>query len=115
MKKDADKRSQTSPRPIEGMAKLSPRQIQALKSRWLTTVEAFVGAAATEEGRAGLREVLGIDPDALENLLRDARCALGEERFRELMTPKPGGPTGALLDDDQQQLPDGSAMGDEGP
>jgi hypothetical protein len=96
---DADKQSRTDAHPLDGMRKLSPRQLQALKSSWLTTIEALVGAAATEEGRAGLREVLDLTPDALDKLLQEAANALGEERFRDLMKPKPGGPTGALWDE----------------
>jgi len=111
---DADRQSRTDALPLEGMARLSPCQLQALKSHWITTIDSFVAAAATEEGRAGLCSALEIEADTLNEVLQDARDALGEERYRELLAPKPGGPTGALLDDDQQQPADGSATGDEG-
>ncbi len=111
---ETDRNDGTDALPIEGMAKLSPRQLQALKSRWLTTVEALVGAAATEEGRAGLCSALGIEADQLNDVLHDARDALGQERYMELLAPKPGGPTGAILDDGQQQPADGPATGDGG-
>jgi len=96
---DVDRQDRTEAHPIEGMSKLSLRQIQALKSRWLTSIEAFVGAAATEEGRAGLREALEDASITLDDLLQEARNMLDEQRFRELMRPEPGGQTGALWDD----------------
>jgi len=114
MADDADRQGRTDALPLERMAKLSPRQLQALKSRWITTIDSFVAAAATEEGRAGLCSVLDIEADTLDEVLQDARDALGEERYTELLAPRPGGPTGALLDDDQQQPADGSATGGEG-
>ena len=95
---NSDKQGRTDTHPLEGMSKLSLRQIQALRSRWMTTIEALVGAAATEEGRVGLREALDIAHEALDDLLREAQEMVGEERFRELMKPNPGGPTGALWD-----------------
>jgi len=100
--------------PIEEMAKLSFRQLQALKSRWITTINAFVAAAATKEGRAGLCRVLDVKLEVLDDILRDACDSLGEERYRQLLAPRSGGPTGALLDDDQQQRIDGPVTGDEG-
>lgn len=111
-KRDSDSRAESL--PIERIGGLSPSQSEALRSRWITTIDSFVAAAATEEGRAGLCSALEIEADQLDDVLQDARGALGEERYRELLAPKPGGPTGALLDDDQQQPADGSATGDEG-
>jgi len=111
---DANRQSHTDSLPIEGMARLSPHQLQALKSRWITTINAFVAATATEESRAGLCQALDVELEALDDMLRDARDSLGEERYRDLQAPRPGGPTGALLDDDQQQRIDGPVTGDEG-
>ena len=112
---DADRLNRADKLPIEGMAKLSPCQLQALKSRWMTTVGAFVAAAATEEGRAGLCQALDVELEALHEILQDARDSLGEERYGKLFDPKPGGPTGALWDEKEQRQPaDGSAEGDEG-
>jgi hypothetical protein len=51
-----------------------------------------------EEGRAGLLSALSIDAGALNNLLHDTCVALGEKRYKELLAPRPDGPTGALLD-----------------
>ena len=112
---DADRPRRTDALPIEGMAMLSPRQLQALKSRWMTTIDAFVAAASPEEGRAGLCEALGVAMEVLDDILRDARDSLGEERYRKLLAPKPGGPTGALWDEkEQRRRAAGSATGDEG-
>ena len=113
---DADTQGRSNALPLGGLARLSPCQLQALKSYWITTVDSLVAAAATREGRAGLCSALDIESVALDAVLQDARNALGEKRYRELLTPRPGGPTGALLDDDQQQPTDGSAKGgDEEP
>ena len=111
---DVDRSRSTGAFPIEGMAKLSPCQLQALKSRWMTTIDTFVAAAATEEGRAGLCKALDIELELLDDILQDARNSLGEERYRGLLAPTPGGPTGALLDEEEQHSADGSTMGDEG-
>lgn len=113
MADDAKRPIRTDALPVEVMAKLSLCQLQALKSRWITTIDAFVAAAATEEGRAGLCQALDVEMEALDDILLDARDSLGEERYRELLAPTPGGPTGALLAEDQQPA-DGSATGDEG-
>ncbi len=82
--------------PLEGMRRLTPSQLQALEYRWLTTIDSFVAAASTDEGRAGLCIALDVEPEALDALLQDARDSLGEERYRELSAARPGGPTGAL-------------------
>lgn len=88
----------TSHHPLEGMHRLTLCQLQALEYRWLTTIDSFVAAASTEDGRAGLCRALDVEPEALDVLLQDARDSLGEERYRELSTARAGGPTGALWD-----------------
>ncbi len=85
-----------NPRPLEGMRRLTPSQLQALEYRWLTTIDSFVAAASTEEGRAGLCIALDVKSETLDVLLQDARDSLGEERYRELSAARPGGSTGAL-------------------
>ncbi|MCC5829237.1 MAG: hypothetical protein JJU36_07295 [Phycisphaeraceae bacterium] len=94
---------------LERLTRLSFCQLQALKSRWITTIDAFVAAAATVRGRAGLCSALDIEMDTLDEVLRDACDALGEQRYRDLLAARPGGPTGALLEDDHQLPADGSA------
>ena len=99
MADDADKEGGIEAHLLERVLRLSLRQVQVLKSYLLTTIEALVGIAATEEGRTGLREALDIAPEASDDLLQEARDKLGEERFLELVKPKPGGPTGILWDE----------------
>ena len=99
MMSDSDRSGRSGAFSIEGISKFSQRQIRALKSRSLMTVESFVAAAATEEGMAGLSEALEIVPEALDELLREARNILGEKLFRKLNKTRPGGPTGTLMDE----------------
>ena len=101
----------TETRPIADMCRLTLAQQEALKSRWLTTIDAFVAAAATPEGQAGLCKVLEVEPDALGVLLQDARDSLGEDRYAALMHPRPGGPTGALFEDQNRPDADATDMG----
>ena len=95
-----DNSVRTSTRPIEGMRQLTSCQLKTLESRWKTTLDSFVAMASTEEGRAGLCKALYIEPEVLDDLLHDARDALGEKRYRELSQAKSGGPTGALWDEE---------------
>ncbi len=94
-----DNRHRICPHPIEGMYRLTPCQLKAFEDQWMTTIESFVAAASTEEGRAGLCRALDVGFGALDSLLQDARDSLGEERYLELSTARPGGQTGALRDD----------------
>ena len=94
-----DNRNRICPHPVEGLCNLTPCQLKALENRWMTTIESFVAAASTEEGRAGLCRALDVGSEALDVLLQDARDSLGEERYLELSAAKSGGPTGALWDE----------------
>jgi len=116
---DTDKQSRRDGHPVAEISRFTPCQLQALKSRWLTTIEALVAAAATDEGRTGLCEALGVEPEAIDELLLEAKGVLGEARYRGLSTPAPGGPTGALWDEnskpgDPTGGPDGSDEGRRG-
>lgn len=87
--------------PIEKMSKLSANQLQALKDQWITTIDSFVATTATKEGRHGLCVILGIDLQALDELLQDARLKLGQKRYQDLLVSRPGGPIGVLIDKDE--------------
>jgi hypothetical protein len=101
--------------PIEELTKLAPFQVQALKSRWMTTVDAFVAAAATKGGQVGLCKAMEVEPDSLGDLLQEAHDLLGEDRFRILLDPKPGGPTGVLWDEAEPwRTADGSSPAVDG-
>jgi len=98
-----------SKRPVESLSldfigKFSVSQIEALNSLWINSIGEFVAAASTEEGREGLRMLLGLDRESFSSLLKDFREILGEDRFRELSTPTPGGPLGALFSSHDDQL-----------
>ncbi len=108
-----DKPGRAAACPLGRMPSLSLAHLEVLKSRWIRTIDAFVAAAAIEDGREGLCKALGVEPKALDNLLQEARDVLGEERYLELTTPRPGGPTGALWEEkDHRQTADGSATED---
>jgi len=83
--------------PLDSIKRLTRRQIEDLQTHWITTLGEFVGASATPEGRDGLQNALGLAGESFEKLLADIRDILGETRFRELSTPRPGGPLGALI------------------
>ena len=111
---ETDNEGQVSAHPIEEMAKLSSCQLEVLKSKWITTTEALVAAAATQQGRNGLCQALDMERPELERLLEYARDILGPNHYRKLMDAKPGGPIGALLDEmDHRGTAEGSAEGDE--
>jgi hypothetical protein len=60
----------------------------------------------------GLCQALDIGQEELDSLLQDARDALGDDRYRELMKARAGGPTGALWDEkEHRKSADGSAEG----
>lgn len=89
--------------PIRQMPGLSKDQIQQLHDRWIDTVEAFLGVAATPEGKAGLAGLLGLAPEQVEPLVQQAIGVVGADQARGLMSPQPGGPTGAVLTDEQRK------------
>ena len=98
------------------MQSLSPRQLEALESRWITTIDSFVAASAsTKEGREGMCRVLDIKAEELDALLRDACAVLGEERYRELLKGEPGGPIGALWNNDNKHIDDEPEKGKQEP
>ncbi len=96
MTHNVDKSGRHKVHPIDQLAILTIDQRQALKLRWLTTVEALIAASATPEARAGLVHLLGCDSEDFDELLSQAKTMLGDERYCELVTPCAGGPTGAL-------------------
>jgi len=103
-----DEQANSKTIPIERLPGLSKKQQKLMQINWIASIDAFVAAASTKEGRSGLCSLLSIRNSALNHLLHDARQALGEERFRELSIPRPGGPLGALHDRDQQRPSEGS-------
>lgn len=90
---------------VEAIPLFSEKQCEALKARWITTMDAFAAAAATAEGRTGLCGLLDVDAAALEALLGKARELLGDERYAALTVPSPGGPLGALLEENFRDKP----------
>jgi len=82
---------------------LTPDRVQLLQKRWITTVEAVIAAANTDEGKSGLAKSLGMSAVEVGRLLEKAREVVGTERYTELSTPKRGGPTGALLSEEDKR------------
>ncbi|MCK5861566.1 MAG: hypothetical protein KAH38_03710 [Candidatus Hydrogenedentes bacterium] len=88
---------------IQNLKGLSDEQYQVLLSRWINTVDSFVGAVALDAGRSGLCEMLEIDAAAMESLLSEAHELLGEVRYNILSTATSGGPLGVLLEEEKKQ------------
>ena len=89
--------------PIRQIPGLSESQVQRLHDRWIDTVEAFLGAAATPEGKSGLVALLGLSPEQLEPLVQQATDLVGADVARKLMLPQRGGPTGVVLTEEQRK------------
>jgi hypothetical protein len=92
-----------STHPIQQIRCLSEDQLQQLRQRWIDTVEAFLGLTATPEGKSGLAELLGVSPEQMEPLMEQAIDVVGPDMAQRLMSPRPGGPTGVILTDEQKK------------
>lgn len=84
---------------LSALRSLSSGSAQMLRSHWINTVEQFVSAGATEEGREGLKKLLVDTQVPFDALLQEAREILGAQQYETLMQAKPGGPLGARFDD----------------
>ena len=82
---------------------LSTGQVEILKKRWINTVEALVGTAASASGRKGLIALLEMTDEQMAAMLQRASQVLGPQRFQEIISGRPGGPIGALLTDQQKK------------
>ena len=89
--------------PLAEVAGLAPETVAALKKHWLGTAEQALAGAATPEGRAGLKRLLGFDEAQLEGLLATLTAAVGSEAAARLRQPAPGGSRGMILNPEQQQ------------
>lgn len=78
---------------------LTPSLAQALQSHWIVSVEQFVAAAATAQGRKGLESLLGGGASIVDGLLRQSLELLGRTRYEALIQAKAGGPLGAKFND----------------
>jgi len=97
------KEPETGTSPLAVLGILSLNQVETLGKRWIGTVEALVGAAASDTGRKGLMALLEMTEDQMVALLQRASEMLGPQRFQEIISGRPGGPTGALLTDQQKK------------
>ena len=84
---------------LSALRSLSPGSVHELRSRWINTVEQFVSAGATEQGREGLKNLLTDTQVTIDALLQEAREIIGAEQYDALTQAKPGGPLGARFDD----------------
>lgn len=89
--------------PLESLAGLSPGHIELLKSRWIESVEALVGAGAAEASHEALAKLLDVRAEQMAAIMAQARAVLGDAAFAEKSTPKRGGRTGALLTEEQER------------
>jgi hypothetical protein len=89
--------------PLVALGVLSISQVETLGKRWINTVEALVGAAASDTGRKGVMALLEMTDEQMSVLLQKASEVLGPQRFQAIISGRPGGPTGALLTDQQKK------------
>lgn len=112
---DADRQGRTDAHPIDGMARLSPRQLQALKSQGLTVIKSFVAGDALDGGEVSPHLALDAEADALGDVLQCPHGSLGKDLWSEPRAWRRGGAAEALLERGQQRTADGSAGGEEKP
>lgn len=98
-----DNKDKAEINPITGITRLTRNQLEILKSHWIITIDEFVAVLATEQGRISISRALDLGQEEIELILNDARDIVGEDRYEELMDARPGGPTGALINDDKSK------------
>ncbi|RME93651.1 MAG: hypothetical protein D6766_07750 [Verrucomicrobia bacterium] len=96
-------------RPLTEAVGLSPEMLRRLGSRWFTTVEQVLGAAATPEGRDGLCRILQLEPGELEALLNRLRDQLRPETAAALKKTAQGGAMGLLTKPEAGGAPAGKS------
>ena len=84
---------------LSALHSLASASAQKLRSHWINTVEQFVAAGATEQGREGLKTLLTETQVSVQVLLQEAREVLGAHQCDALLQAKPGGALGARFDD----------------
>ena len=93
-----------STHPLDQLEGLSAEAVASLRGRWIETAEQLVALAASEDGRAGLKELLDLDDDALGELVARAKALVGSEGTARLSQATPGGTLGVVLTDEQKRL-----------
>ena len=76
---------------------LTAEQIARLKEHWIETVEQFLSAVATQEGKGGMCRLLAIDEAQLESCVTYLSRGLSPEVVERLQSTTPGGELGANL------------------
>lgn len=76
---------------------LTGEQIARLKEYWIETIEQFLSAVATEEGKVGMRCLLALDESQLEDCIKRFAEKLPPDVVEKLQSTKPGGQLGANL------------------
>lgn len=92
------KSMQVMDHPLTAVPLLNSEQQGVLARQWIVTVEQLVSACATPAGREAMAVLLAIGDEEFEALLASLARMIGEERFRQLLTPIPGGELGLLLE-----------------
>ena len=91
---------------------LTAEQIAHLKEHWIETVEQFLSAVATEEGKVGVRNLLALDESQLDDCVKRLAEKLPPDVVEQLQSTKPGGELGANLP--QQPTDQNDAEGGSG-
>ena len=93
----------SSRHPLTGSLGLSSGQIGALRGRWIETAEQLLSAMATNETRKAVADMLGLDDEEAERLLKRLSETVGLNVACRLLAPQAGGATGAILTEEQRR------------
>lgn len=81
---------------------MSDEIVAALGERWITTAEQLLSLCGTQEGREGVRRLLGYGENGLRKLIELVSENMPKEKARSLQAPRPGGKRGLLLPEDEE-------------
>jgi hypothetical protein len=76
---------------------LTAEQVDRLREHWIETIEQFLSAAATDEGRAGMCRLLDLTELEFANCARRLAEGLPSDIVEGLKSTRPGGELGANL------------------
>ena len=83
--------------PLNDLHVLPAPALAALRERWIVSAEQFLALAASPEGQAGLRRLLGLDGPALDALVVQVGASVAPEARAALAAPAPGRKLGLIL------------------
>lgn len=100
---DNENASGSSGHLLQSVPGIEAAVIEPLKKQWIETAEQFLAISASPEGRTGLKTLLGLDDEKMDQLIGRLRDCVGPVEEQRLCQPIPGGPLGALLTEEQKR------------